>query len=258
MGRSRWDLKDDQYFWDRPRFGIAAVRGLIPNVEADHKFGHSHTVGTSLTTVWTYGGLYEYATASVLTISSTNAGDTAAGAGARTVQIYGLTTDYAPATTTLNMAGATTGAVTTTVFQRVYRAIVRAVGSSGENLGTIYVGSGAVSSGEPANVWAEIEPGLGQTQMAMVTVPDGYNAYIEDVYAYIAASKSVDALLMVRPENEGWQVKWNVDSFQGGEHHRFTYPLVVPAKADIEMRAEASTSNTKVSAGFGYLLVKTT
>lgn len=258
MGREKWGQWGDQAWYDQGPFELAAARGLVPHSEADHKFGHSHVIGTSRELVWTEGGVYVYSTASVLTVTSTSTSDSDTEVGARTVQLFGLDTDFNQLTTTVSMKGQSTAGASTSIFQRFYRGSIRDVGSSGENIGTIRIGSGAVVAGEPANVWGAIEPGLGQTQMAIVTVPAGMSAYIWNVYIHIAAQKSVDGFLMVRPPDEGWQVKWEVDVFAEAHEFPFRYPLVVEEKSDIQMQAEASTTSTKVSAGFNYLLVRNT
>lgn len=258
MGREKWGQWGDQAWYGQGPFNLAAARGLVQHSQSDHKFGTNAAVGTSRETIWTESGMYVYSTADVLTVTSTSTADSDTEVGARTIELIGLDTDYNQLTTTINMKGQSTAGATLSIFERFLRGIVRGVGSSGENIGTIRIGTGAVVAGVPANVWGRIEPGLGQTQMAMVTVPDGFKAYVWSVYLHVAAQRFVSAFLMARPPDEAWQVKWETDQLGGAHMHPFNFPLEFAEKTDLQMQGQASTANTEVSAGFDYLLVRQT
>src|SRR5210317_2657610 len=125
---------------------------LSPSYKQVYKFGQNAVVGNSMETIWQQGGLYSYPpSASTTTVSSSNANDTSAGTGARTVQIVGLDGDYNEISETIILNGQT--AVTTTnSFLRVNRGVVLTAGSGGVNAGIIYVGTGTVTLGVPANI----------------------------------------------------------------------------------------------------------
>ncbi len=131
--------------------------GLVEGAYSLRKFGHNSAVGTTLQTLWTGSGLYAYpAAATIMKVSSGDTDDTAAGTGAQSVQIYGLDADYKEIDETVILNGQTE-VNTTLSYLRVYRMIVRTAGSSGWNEGKLYVGVGAVTTGVPATIYAEID-----------------------------------------------------------------------------------------------------
>ena len=76
-------------------FELQISRGQISFHKFVHKFGYNPSIGTSDETIWSEGGLYAYpASATVMTVSSSSTDDTAAGTGARTVEVFGLDADY--------------------------------------------------------------------------------------------------------------------------------------------------------------------
>ena len=159
-------------------FPLAVSSGaLSPSYKEVYKFGSNATVGNTLETIWEEGGLYAYpASASTMTVSSSDTNDTSAGTGARTVLISGLDASYNEASETIILDGQT--AVTTVnTYIRMNRAIVLTAGSGAGNAGVIYVGTGTVTAGVPANKFTTIAIGANQTLQAFWTVPAGYTAY---------------------------------------------------------------------------------
>lgn len=144
------------------------------------KFGHNGAVGTAaLETVWSQGGLYVWpAGATAMTVSSDDANDTSAGTGARTVVVFALDSanlEIAPMTISMN---GLTGVSVPTNPRAVNRMIVATAGSTGRNLGNVYIGTGTVTAGVPATIYGVIVAsgatvGLeeNQTQQGFFTVP---------------------------------------------------------------------------------------
>ena len=134
------------------------------------KFGEKTAIGTTDQTVWPLTGILENPAAPIaVTISSSSANDTAAGTGARTVEIQCLIAGFVPVDETYTLNGQT--AVAVGDISAVNRLKVMSAGSNDYNVGTIYVGSGTVTAGVPAVIYAVIAPGNNKTTQAHYTCP---------------------------------------------------------------------------------------
>lgn len=176
---------------------LDTARGLEPGVTYSDKFGFNPNVGTSYEDVWDAGGTYTGWLTAAQTIrvrSGGNAADTAAGAGARTVTIQGLDENWAEASETVTLAGASASAATTTTFIRVSRAFVATCGAyGGANTGNILIEETGASS-----LMAVIVAGNSQTQMFMLTVPAGQTGYLRSLHTYADSNKTMSIRLWKR------------------------------------------------------------
>jgi len=246
-------------------FELQIARGQIAWHNPLFKFGNNATVGNSLETIWAEGGLYSYLTAAtVLKVSSSSTDDTSAGTGARTVQLYGLDGDYNEINELVTLNGQT-AVNTTQSFLRINRMVVRSAGSGGANAGVIYAGTGTVTTGVPANVYASINgvAGSNQTLMALWTVPAGYTAYLLQYDVSNGTTSNTPAvcklILAVRPYGEVFQSK-DVKSLTTGMHveETFSVPQKITEKSDIEVRAISSSASVTfdISAAFEIVYIK--
>ncbi len=246
-------------------FELQVSRGQIAYHKNVFKFGNNPAVGNSLETIWSQGGLYSYPpTASVMTVSSSSTDDASAGTGARTVTVYGLDADYNEISELVTLNGQTP-VNTTKSYLRVNRMIVRSAGSGGANAGEIYTGTGTVTSGVPANVYAVINgiAGSNQTLMALWTVPAGYTAYLLQYDISNGTTSNTPAvcklILAVRPFSEVFQSK-DVKSLTTGMHveETFSVPQRIEEKSDIEVRAISSSNSVSfdISAAFEIVYIK--
>ena len=246
-------------------FYLQVARKQIQFHESIFKFGNNTTVGDSLETVWAEGGLYSYlTTATVLKVSSSSTADTSAGTGARTVELFGLDTDYNEINETITLNGQT-AVNTTKEYLRINRMIVRSAGSGGANAGVIYAGTGTVTTGVPANVYASINgvTGANQSLMALWTVPAGYTAYILQYDISNGTTSNTPAVcklvLAVRPYGEVFQSK-DVKSLTTGMHieETFPIPIKIEEKSDIEVRAISSSASVSfdISAAVEIIYIK--
>ena len=90
-------------FSPNDNFWINITRGLIDEYEEIHKFGTSDAVGTTFVPI-ARGNVYQTpTTAQALEVVSTDANDTAAGTGARTVTVIGLDSTWQEITQTVPM-----------------------------------------------------------------------------------------------------------------------------------------------------------
>jgi hypothetical protein len=227
-------------------FQLGVASGdLSPSYKQVYKFGQNADVGNSLETIWLEGGLYAYPpSATTMTVSSSDANDTSAGTGARTIQISGLDGDYNEISETIILNGQTP-VTTTNSFLRVNRGIVLTAGSGGVNAGIIYVGTGTVTSGVPANKYTTINgDGTNQTLQAFWTVPAGYTAYVYQTNISTGSSSATPAvlktLLVVRPFGGVFNTKEVITLSDGNHLQDYSFPLKITEKSDIEFRAESS------------------
>jgi len=244
-------------------FELQVAQGQIAYHEHVYKFGQNAVVGNSIETIWQQGGLYSYPpSATTMTVSSSNANDTSAGTGARTVQIVGLDGDYNEISETIILNGQT--AVTTTnSFLRVNRGIVLTAGSGGVNAGIIYVGTGTVTLGVPANIYTTINgDGTNQSLQSFWTVPANYNAYIYQTNISTGNTSNTPAvlktLLVARPYGGVFNTKEIIVLTDGNHLQNYSFPITLTEKTDIEFRAESSSGsvNFNVSASMNILYVR--
>lgn len=244
-------------------FPLAVSSGaLSPSYKEIYKFGANATVGNTLETIWEEGGLYAYpASASTMTVSSSDTNDTSAGTGARTVLISGLNGDYVETSETIILNGQT--AVTTTnSYIRMNRAVVLTAGSGAGNAGVIYVGTGTVTAGVPANKFTTITIGANQTLQAFWTVPTGYTAYIYQTNISTGNSSNTPAVLettlVVRPFGGVFNIKELITLSDGNHLQDYSFPLKITEKSDIEFRGISSSAsvNFSVAASLNILYVQ--
>ena len=241
-------------------FELQVARGQVDGHKTLFKFGINGDVGTSVETVWAQGGTYVYpASAAVMKISSSSADDAAAGTGARTISIAGLDANYNEISETVILDGQT-AVNTVNSYLRISRMFVVTAGSGATAAGTIYAGTGTVTSGVPATVYGMIALNANQTQMAFWTVPAGYTLYLTGLF-YTSGNTNANAWtnfqLIQRPlggvfrQQSSSRVPGNGD-FVVDLHT----PLAFAEKTDIEVRAVASTSPSNVSAEFEGIYIK--
>lgn len=241
-------------------FDLQVSRNQIQGHKTLFKFGNNADINGSLETIWSQGGLYAYpAAASVMKVSSSSTDDAAAGTGARTVVVSGLDANYNEISETVELNGQTE-VTTTSSFLRVFRAYVATAGSGGTAAGTIYVGTGTVTLGVPANVFAVITLGANQTQMALWTVPAGYTLYIYGGTFSASSANTTHTVLgqfLFRPLGGVFRNVADVTVASEAFRYDWEIPLAIPEKSDIEARAIAlSGSNFYVTASFEGTYIK--
>ena len=158
-------------------FELQVGRGLITNHQPVEIFGYSTQVaGTALGPLWEgltqSGGAYAYpGTAGVVVLLSAS-GATDAGL---IVQVNGLDANYNLLSEAVTLNGSGT-ATTTNSFFRINGMFI----TNGVNAGII--------TGKIATVlYAQINAGVGQTQMSLYTVPKGYTFYL----SYVQGNASI-------------------------------------------------------------------
>jgi hypothetical protein len=229
----------------------AIVDDKITNHYALHKFGYNGNVGTSEEIIWTAGDGYTYLTsAEILKVASTDVADTAAGTGARTILIEGLDENWAEQQETVTLNG-TTAVDTTNTFIRVFRGYNITAGTGEVNAGVITIKNNAET-----NTLAQIEIGIGQTQMAMWTVPAGHKFFLVAAHASESNNKKVRLRLFTIDRaisNPAYRLRGEVVANLSDVTRPLPLPAIITEKTDIEIRGTASLAGGDVNAGFfGY------
>jgi hypothetical protein len=123
--------------------------------------------------VWSGSGLYPWMTGSTsLEIVSSSANDTAAGTGARTVQVQGLDTSHIELNQNITLNGTTAVAIPLPLF-RINAGLIMSSGSGKTNAGDLTIrdaGGGTTRAIIPA--------GYGITKQSIFTVPAGFTLQI--------------------------------------------------------------------------------
>ena len=249
------DTSNTDVFLDE---ALGLATGRIPV----DKFGRNADVAAATEEdIWAAGGLYNWLTsASAVRIKAGgNAADTSDGNGARKVLVFGLDENWALANEELTLAGASASSATTTTFSRVFRAYVSETGTyTGNNTGDVDIETTG------GTLVARIGAGIGQSQLALYTVPAGYNAYIRQFTATVDGSKASSVSLWRRQSADTVSAPFTAKrlvhvfaELSGNAVEDFkSYRGPFPAMTDIWVSAVGATGGNAVSASFDLVLVE--
>lgn len=220
---------------------IFIARGDVVGVSCVNKFGYhgADVAASTVETVWDGNGtttIYPYPSNGVVSISD-NTTDTG-----ESVVVQGLDANYEEQQEVVTVGG--TGTLT---FSRIFRAFMQST-DNGDDVGINLGGSFA----------ALIQAGLGQTQMAVYTIPAGKTGYLKKIHGSSdrsAGSPAVQFRLKAREEGGIFRIKGTYGT-AGGNQFDYIYPvpLVFPEKTDIRIDVVSSAA-TKCGAIFDLVLV---
>jgi len=217
---------------------------------AIYKFGFNPAIGTDEETVWDAGGLYSYiSTAGSVSVVSSDAADDISGTGAQKITIDGLDENWLPKSLEVDMDGTSSTTVAST-FIRVFRSFVSQAGSGEVNAGDITLSIGGTTV-------AKISADMGQTLMAVYTIPAGFTGYITQwsfSSGASASNKYLDGRLIVRKNAGIIQTKARSTVQNTAFVQDLQKATVVNEKDDIEIRAKTSSGTDAVSGTFSVLL----
>ena len=186
-----------------PEWWFEVSQGNITGVSVVHKFGRNIDVGTSFEPV-TMGGLYQTpqpAAATTLRVKVGDVADTAAGAGAREVTLFGLDETGAEVTAVLATAGTSASSATSETFIRLYRAFVSASGTYGTTGAGSHVADIVIENGAGGTNWLTIDStdfSRGQSEIAAYSVPLGKTAYVTYIHMSVSSKESADIFMCSR------------------------------------------------------------
>lgn len=152
-------------------FNLQVARGQVQGHSTLNIYGYQPTVGTTAIPIWENATQYAYPPSAITMYISGTAGDTAQ------ILVSGLDSAYKPISETVTMNGATPVA-TVKQYLRVNNLSVT-MGSATNPAGTVYLKNlaGTVT-------YAQINTGIGRSQMAIYTVPAGYTFFLQRVAVY--------------------------------------------------------------------------
>ena len=224
------------------------------------KFGRLPDIDAAQTNedVWDGEGAYTFpaaATAMKISSSSTNDDGAPVGTGALTMRVYGLNAAWEEVIQDVTLNGQT-GVTIPTSLIRVYRAYVLTAGTGGVNAGDIWIGTGDITTGVPAVKYAGIKTGMGQTLMAIYTVPAGpvTSAKLTRWYATVGAGQAAYATVALQTREYGasWRSRRVCGIGEGGwMSDTLLYGITVQPKCDIRVRVIVNgVNNSAIDAGF--------
>lgn len=226
-------------------FDLQVSRGQVYRHTPLFKYGYNPLIINVNETIWDGGGIYSYP-ASALSMTVTSASG-ATDAGVK-VTVTGLDTNWEEVTqeVTLNASGTAT---LPTTLRRVYRAYVSGATSPA---GNIVIASGGTT-------YAQITAGENQTLMAVYTVPAGKTLYLSTgtaTHGTDTAGAYMTVRFMVRSFGGVLRTATKVDITGQELIFPFKYPLRLPEKTDLEVRAICSKNqNNAVAATFEGVLI---
>lgn len=240
-------------------FELQVSRGQITMHSTVYKFGYSTVIDGTLYPIWNVAANRVYlTTAATMKVSSSSANDTSpSGTGAHIVLVEGLDQNYNPISEYITLTGQT-AVNTTKSYLRVTGITVTDRGVNGGNVGTIYVGTGTVTSGVPAVIHEVVPPGFNKEASGVYTVPAGYTAYLRvgGLSGQDNGAGYMTGRLVVSNQGSPF-VTSAVTVFTTGQvNYDFPYPVAIPEKSDIEARAVSSSGTNTVSSYFGMILIK--
>lgn len=201
------------------------------------------------------GNYYRPAAAGALKVSSGDAADAAAGTGARTVQIVGLTAAGAIVAETVTLNGTTQVTTSLATMVAVLSARVLTVGTGGTNAGIIYVHTGTVTAGVPDDltlVYAHIPIGASETLSASWEVPAGRTLRITDIDITLSTTTATAQVQLHTWSAAGVKKVYNLPSYAGTrkyEAHRISQKLLtMTAGMRFALAVKTSADNQVVSA----------
>lgn len=251
-------------------FLLEVAKGKVPDHEIIHKFGAAESVGTALKVVAT-AQTYPTPTAAVSleVVSSDNTNDIAAGTGARSVTVEGISNTngvWTRETQVIALNGTTAVAIPNDML-RVFRAYIDASGAYATEATPSHNSTITIRVAGAGATWATITPfgtfGLGQSEIGAYTIPKGYKGYILSKNVSVESSKAANVLMFKR-ENadtvaapfEPMKVIELERNLTGNQHVTTLSPLsVLTGPCDIGFLCDADSGTVDVSIDFEILLV---
>ncbi len=240
----------------------------IDTLNIIHKFGRNTGVGTTLEPV-TISGIYKTpTTATTLQAVSTDADDTAAGAGARQLTIQGIIAGWGQGSTTVNLNG-TTEVDIDTDFLRIYRVYVSQSGTYATTGAPSQQGVITIKEKTGGAVWMNLDRigtyGIGQSQISAYTIPSGRIGYIHDIHITVDSGKTANVFLFRRDGANTTSAPFSamrlVEQYDGvkGEVEYHPNSLIGPfvGPSDLIFMAKVASTAASVSVNFEILTFAT-
>lgn len=232
-------------------FDLQVSRGQVDGHTGIEIFGFTPNIAnTASGPMWEgqtqSGGLYIYpSSAAPLVLVSTSTSDTTA----LSVRIEGCGAGFVPLSETIALNG-TTNVTTTNSFLRINAMYV----TNGTNVGVI---TAKISS----TTYAQINAGVGQTQMSIYTVPAGYTFYLSYTQYDAAIGFTSSAFMTAQEYNKdnvsGALTLTHQTVFVQKQETPFTAPIAHTEKTDIQFCVKSSAGGPLTCSMYaGGILIK--
>ncbi len=243
-------------------FLVEVIKGNIPGHALVHKFGRNGAVPSNSWAFISLLGITGWplsAATAVRVKAGGDAADDAGGNGAREITVKGLDDSFNEVTEAIATAGALASLVTTTLFWRVHRAWVSAVGV----YGAANTAAVVIENGGGGTDLIQIATEEGQTQFGGWTVPVGKTAYLLSAHLHADTNKSTNVRMLTRGNIDDTsapmtarRLKLFFDGVAGGLPFVTRSPgKGLPGKTDIWWEAFGDGAVSEVSVEFELLVV---
>lgn len=194
-------------------------------------------------------------------VVSTSVSDTAAGTGARQVEIHYIDANGAEQAETVTLNGTTPVLTVATNIRFVQEMHVISAGTNLLAVGTITISK----AGAPATVYTQIQPQTNQSLNTARMVPAGKVLLIEQWNASAGNATKVEAVdIRIRSTSHHglllsrlFQFLDNFQSFNSATERPYVHPLEIPALAIVKCTAYATVAGSNVQASWEGILVNT-
>lgn len=243
--------------------------GVYPGISHINKFGRATNVDNGIATdIWDRANatddqdIWVAPTSAVIhNIKSTSVSDAAAGVGTRTLKVFGLVDFDTNEVSEIIIMNGITDVPTVNSFILIHRMEVLTKGATSANVGTIT--ATGVGGGNP--ITAQINPGEGQTLMAIYGIPSTQIGFITNFYISvqtIQTGKEVIGKLLSNREPQDELINFDTKHVIGiggsgttDAQHRFYPYKIFEGPCIIKMQASADANNMDVASGFDLILV---
>jgi len=234
------------------------AKGNVPGHSVYEWQGVDEIVGTTEYVIWGEDVFVWPTSALTMNVSSGSANDDSGNTGAWNVTIYGLDINYDPINETVVMNGQA-GVPTMLKYFRINRLDVEYAGTTGSNVGRIYIGTGVIAAGKPAVIYNEIRATFGRSSTATYTVPNGRTGYVFLFSTGTDSSKIIELSWRERdlssPDNS-WRVYYHDHYSTAGELHPFRLQVPISEHTDIKVTTKNSVGSAYASCYVRMVLVE--
>lgn len=221
-------------------FELQIARGQIMGHSNVNIFGYNSAVGTNQYAVWENVAAYVFPTvAQVMNLVSNNNADTA------TITIVGLDANRNQISESLVLTGTTVVPTVNSYFR--INSIYVSAGSSTNPAGTVTLKN---TNGTANTItYAQINPGVGKSQMSVYSVPNGFTFYLTRIDAFSSFNGNNANYINYRNQNTlSSGVVQDVAQAAFGPNYRIQrdVPLPMGVNADIQFQLSTSASTAAV------------
>jgi len=204
--------------------------------------GRSTLIGSTTSDVWDEGGIMVYPTAAeTWELLSTDADDTSAGTGARTVLVTSLSDTFVPQVNLVTLDGTTPVTVSGTHFRPIGITVLTSGSINGNNEGTLRCRN---ASGGAVRMTAL--PGRGRSFNSHYTVPAGKVARAVQITPFVPKNEDVqlNPRLNLRTDSDSAWIDGGVEPlYQGAFTFIENNPLGLVAGTDLKIEAASTNEN---------------